>query len=175
MSKIQVESIEATKTKEVKMKRRLLLPVSLGLVMVLAIMGLCGCGNGLSATSEPENIYFPQLKPVNGERVFMEALLIGELVVVNGCIRMNSREGSTSYLVVWPPDFTLGIENDSIYIRNGASEVVARVGEEIYMSGGEVPAKTAWLSQQLQQKLPDACPGPYWVVGEQVRLFKNAK
>ena len=43
MSKIQVESIEATKTKEVKMKRRLLLPVSLGLALMLAIAGLCGC------------------------------------------------------------------------------------------------------------------------------------
>ncbi len=54
MSKIRVKSIEATKTKEVNMKRRLLLPVSLGLVMVLAIMGLCGCGSSNAGNTNPE-------------------------------------------------------------------------------------------------------------------------
>ncbi len=121
--------------------------------------------------STPGNIYFPQLKP--GERVFMEAELIGELVVVNSCIRVNSREGDTSYLVIWPPEFTLATENDLVQIRNEVGEVVARIGEEVYMTGGERPANTAWLSQQLREKLPDTCPEPYWVVGEQVRLFES--
>lgn len=148
----------------------------IGMLLIAVLLAVQGCGSGLSTTSEPRNIYFPQLKPVSGEREFMEAQLIGELVVVNDCIYMNSREGDTSYLVIWPPEFTLVTENDLVQIRNGVGEVVAQVGEEVYMSGGEVPASEApWLSQQLREKLPDTCPGPYWVVGEQVRFFESVK
>ena len=57
MSNIQVKSIEATKTKEVSMKRRLLLPISLGLALVLAMVSLCGC-TGATALGELSTIQF---------------------------------------------------------------------------------------------------------------------
>ncbi len=47
--------------------------------------------------------------------------------------------------------------------RNG--QVVARVGEQIRMGGGEIPL-TAELERQLREPLPKECPGPYWLMGQ---------
>lgn len=145
-------------------------------LLVIGGIRLAGCGTPPSQAGEPGQIHFPQLKPVSGEREFMEAELIGELAVVDECIYVNPREGDTGYLVIWPPEFTVVTENDSIQVRNGAGEVVAQAGEEVYMSGGEIPISEAeWLSQQLRTKLPDTCHGPYWIVGEEVRFHERAE
>ena len=98
--------------------------------------------------------------------MFMEAELIGELAVSEGCLRMGSADG---YLLVWPPGFRLSTENDQIQVLNGAGQVVARVGEEVYMGGGE-KRYLEQLDEYVRRQLPPDCPGPYWIVGEGVRL-----
>jgi hypothetical protein len=58
-------------------------------------------------------------------------------------------------------------ENDEIQILDGAGEVVARVGEEVYMGGGEGSSEA--LADCVRQQLPAACTGPFWIVGDGVR------
>ena len=97
----------------------------------------------------------------------MVALLLGKLTAADGCLYVDDSNSDTSYLLVWPPDFTLSIEADSVLLFNGTGEVVARVGEELSISGGEVKS-VRFLDEQVRESLPADCPGPYWIVGDQV-------
>ena len=123
----------------------------------------------LASESGP-TIFFPKQKPVEGEREVMEAELIGELAVIEGCLRITRSSGSdTDYLLVWPPDFRLSAESDGTHVLNGAGQVVAQVGEMVYMGGGE-KRYVEQLDEYVRQRLPPGCPGPYWIVGEGVRV-----
>jgi len=163
----------------------LLITLRVWLLLIVVSLAVTACGDAsntdsppkpttgntfeitIESTSEP-TIFFPRQAFVAGEQAAMTALLIGELVVVDGCLRVNSREGS-SYLVIWSPSVKLNIENNSIKILNEAGQVVARVGEEIRLSGGEVTSFEApQETERLQGKLPNACRGPYWVVGNEI-------
>ncbi len=99
----------------------------------------------------------------------MEAEITGKLIVANDCLRVN--DSDTSYLLVWPPDFIPSTENDVIHILNRDGQVVVSVGDEVYVSGGEVRS-VEFLNEQLRQKLPPDCPGPYWIVGDEVRSIE---
>jgi len=97
----------------------------------------------------------------------MTAELIGELLLVDDCLRVNAA-ADASYLILWQPEFSLKAENDSLHILNEAGQVVATVGEEVYLGGGEVRS-IDHLDEYVRQQLPPACPGPYWIVGAEVR------
>jgi len=112
-------------------------------------------------------VSFPRQEPVEGMRATMAAELIGDLVLVDGCLRVNSIYGDVSYLPVWPPEFTLRAEGDEIQVHDGDDQVVARVGQEVYMSGGEGAA--ASIPDCVREQLPAACTGPHWTVGDTVR------
>jgi hypothetical protein len=97
----------------------------------------------------------------------MEAELIGELVLVDGCLRVDSIYGGDSVVPVWPPEFALGAEGDDIQVLDGDGRVVARVGQETYMSGGQGPASS--VPDCVREQLPAGCTDPYWIVGDTVR------
>ena len=125
-----------------------------------------GPGDVSTSAAEPgPTIFFPQQKAVDGEREVMDALLIGKLVVVEGCLRVNTSYSDTGYLLVWPPDFRLSTENDTIQVLNGAGQVVARVGDEVDIGGGEVRYLER-LDEYVRQQLPPDCSGTYWIVGD---------
>jgi hypothetical protein len=121
----------------------------------------------ICATPSVPGVAFPRQKPAEGFRVVMEAELIGELVLVNSCLRVNSIYGDGTVLPIWPPEFTLKAEDDLLQVLDGAGQVVARVGQEVYMGGGEGPATS--LADCVRGQLPTDCTGPYWIVGEGVR------
>ena len=121
------------------------------------VMGFALSGGSGSPISFPQG----QLETETGERVAMEALLWGELVKVDGYLRVKGSDGVTSHLLIWPPDFMLNTEEDAIQILNGAGQVVARVGDELRVSRGAVSEYTGLPS-------PDQSPGPYWIVGDEV-------
>ena len=90
----------------------------------------------------------------------MEAELFGELTVLNRCLRVNSfSRSNTSYLLVWPPDFRRGTERFGTQVLNGGGKVAARVGEEVFMGGGEVRYAHR-LDEYVQRQLPANCTGP---------------
>lgn len=98
----------------------------------------------------------------------LTALLFGKLITVDGCLRVNESPGDTSYLLAWPPDFEVSVEENTVHIMKGdGQKVVLRIGEMVRLSGGEVYAIRA-LSEPVRQRLPVNCPGPYWVVGIEV-------
>jgi hypothetical protein len=114
-----------------------------------------------SITPVPE-VYMPQLKTRSAS--FMQALLVGELVVKDGCLRIQAENSSESHLVFWQTDYFLTDNNGTIEILNREGQVVARVGEPIQMGGGEITEAVS--DDQLQGPLPTACSGPYWLMGE---------
>jgi hypothetical protein len=52
-----------------------------------------------------------------------------------------------------------------VLVIDGAGQVAARAGEEVYMAGGYVSVNDEWVLQQI----PTACRGAYFVVGYEVR------
>lgn len=109
-------------------------------------------------------IFFPQLKPVEGTRETMTADLTGQLVLVDNCLRVIADYSGTNYLLVWPSEFMLNIEGDVVQILDGTGQVVARVGDQIWTGGGEVP------DSFVREENRGTCPGPFFEVGEGFRV-----
>jgi len=128
---------------------------------IVFLMILTACDNNLDATPSPTP-YFPQLKEEpNG---FMLALLTGELILVDGCLRLNGNDGN-SHLLIWPYDYSVGIESNVIQIIDGTGQAVAQVGDKLKVGGGESSFEFA---QSLVSTFPENCPGPYWIVGKDI-------
>ena len=109
-----------------------------------------------------DSIYFPQLKTRSTS--FMEALLIGRLEVENGCL-LAFQEGSDQPItIVWQADYFLHNNEGSIEMLDREGKVVARVGETIYLGGGEVGGIE---DDQLRAPMPEHCSSsPLWLMGE---------
>jgi hypothetical protein len=149
---------------------RLLLEAGIQLPDHVELMAVGGYRAGeidVCATPGVPGVAFPRQGPVEGLRVVMQAEMVGQLVLVDGCLRLESIYGDTSYLPVWPPEFALRSEDEEIQVLDGTGQVVARVGEEIFMGGGEGSASV--MAKCVRQQLPVTCTGPYWIVGEGVR------
>ena len=130
------------------------------------------------ASDQPARIVgFPQYE---GAPMLPEGSKFGELIVVDGCLRLRRYphpnfpdQTPVSLLLVWPENFTLSTKGDSIQIINGAGLIAARVGDDVRFSGHGVCAE-GWCGItdigeiDLLQPLPEGCPGPYWIVGEEV-------
>ena len=112
------------------------------------------------------SIAFPKQPPAK-ERVAMTALLIGKLVLRDGCLRADPPNAGDSHLLIWPPGFTLVTRGQAIEVLDDKKEVVGRVGEYISMGGGEGGSEDPQISI-----LPRGCREPYWIVGTGVRLYR---
>ena len=105
------------------------------------------------------DVFMPQLK--QRDVAFMEALLIGELVVEDGCLRVRDVYTDEYTLVIWQADYFL-TDNEGVLDETGT--VVARVGEMVYMGGGE---QRTVDDAELRQPVPEPCSGgPYWRMGQ---------
>ena len=80
--------------------------------------------------SDPD-VLFPRQKTVMlAERVFWTAAGFGELVLDEGCLKLDEHP------IIWPAGFTPHVEDGVVEVRNGAGRTVARVGDEIAGGGG---------------------------------------
>jgi hypothetical protein len=120
-------------------------------------------GNNLPFEVNPDDtIYFPQLKARSPS--FMEALLIGRLEVENGCLLAYQAESNQPITIIWQTDYFLHNNDGSIEMLDREGKVVARVGEMIYLGGGQVGSINP---DQLQAPIPDHCaPSSIWLMGE---------
>ena len=132
------------------------------LLVVAVLIAVTACSN--EAT--------PTLTPIPTR---LTALLFGELVEVEGCLRVKARDDGTSYLLAWGPDFAVTTEKDAVHIvdANG-KKTVLHIGEMVRIGGGEVKS-VGYLDEQVRQKLPAGCPGPYWFVGSEVSSLEATK
>ena len=98
----------------------------------------------------------------------MTAVLIGELIVTDDCLRVKADNG-TSYLLVWPDEqHIVSVEGDTVRIvdRVEGKTVVWHIGEIVRLGGGGGES-IEHLDERLRPELPlpANCPGPYWIVG----------
>ena len=124
---------------------------------------------GVDAYSGPngQTIQFPRQAPAVAG---MEALLEGTLILDdNGCLRVQHESVplAEAPVIIWHYDFSLEIEGEQITVLNGAGDPVGRVGEWWRMGRGETRSVVA-------PEMPQACPGPYWILGSIETLTEQA-
>ena len=100
----------------------------------------------------------------------MAALATGKVVVDDvGCIRLESGRSYDGDLIVWPPGYSMRVEDGRIQIVREDGQTVARVGDRMEMGGGQITSSTG--SRGMYEKfldVPKKCTGPLWIVGEVV-------
>lgn len=137
---------------------------------ILIIIGLLFLGACAPAPSAHEpsktdaGVYLPQLAPMEEMPL---ALMYGQLVNEDGCLRLVANEGEESYLILWPAEVNVIATGGMLVIQDADGEVVARVDQQIGLVGGEYTQRD-WVEGLLQpgSGLPEDCPGPYWLTGE---------
>jgi hypothetical protein len=126
----------------------------------------------------PPGIFFPQTALIDGEWVRMTGEIYGMVVEENGCIRLISSNGGTSYLVIWPHHYWPDVENGRIQILDETGQVAAVVGQEteVHMGGGEGESLegTFYVPEQVVQAIPAECPGPYFISGGFIQESEKA-
>jgi len=90
----------------------------------------------------------------------MTALLEGELVLEDGCLRVDN------YLLVWPYGFSLSTGGEVIQVIDDTGQPIARVGDRVKVGGGECVKPCEHIAQYSAELPSDHCSGPYWIVGE---------
>lgn len=113
--------------------------------------------NDKSVNTSTSTPFFPVQKDPNPASQ-MTALLKGELVLLNGCLRVDN------YLLVWPHGFSTSTDDKVIRIIDNTGKPIARVGDKVKLGGGggEMPDE---LIAQYSAELPsNRCSGPYWIV-----------
>ncbi len=135
-----------------------------GVELVIVEGGSTARDMDLLLTPPVPGIAFPRQKPTEGVRVSMLAQLIGTLRLEGVCLKVQSLDGAV-LLPIWPPEFTLRLDGEHLLVIDGAGQVAARAGEEVYLGGGYVGVTDEWVLQQV----PAACRGEYFVVGNEAR------
>lgn len=98
----------------------------------------------------------------------------GELSRSGDCLRVSyvdqvdpvaTRDG---LLVVWPKGFEVEYDSQSVEVFDPGGNLVASVGQSLRISGKKVASKDEWDWVGS----PDRCPGPFWLVGDEVSPVK---
>jgi len=118
-----------------------------------------------TATELSKTIFFPTQEKTGGERAVMDGEEYGTLVLANNCIRLNRDDTDNSYLLIWPPDFNMIIENGTIGIQNGNGQIVAHIGDRVHIGGGGINL-LLMLDKYIQAQVPPQCTGPYWIIDD---------
>ena len=136
-------------------------------VIFLIILSLLACNLPFATqtdSAQPE-IAFPSQQATEGEREVMEAQLFGLLVLEGSCLRVTAE--NESYLIIWPPGYTLHMDNESITILDASGMPAVSLGQQVYISGGEIPLADNTIAAANIDGLADSgCAGPYWFAGE---------
>jgi hypothetical protein len=113
-----------------------------------------------------------QGRPTRGSDVVPGAAFTGTLVVdKSGCLRLQPGD-LRGHLPVWPPVYSLGTEGGETVVLGDRGRVVARVGGEIEVGGGEIRKGEAGGSYEEKRRefgVPERCQGPLWMVVPPVR------
>ena len=140
------------------MKRKI--EASILIISLLMVMVSCAKESDVDSSDLP---FFPQQKQV--PNAYMDALLVGKLVLMNGCLRVNTNEG-TSPLIIWPYGFSLRENANTIEILDGSGQLVVQVGDDVRVGGGEIQGEH--LKEYDGQLFPKECSGPYWLASNEI-------
>jgi hypothetical protein len=118
-------------------------------------------GSATAAPSRPAEVLFPRVR--RGLDGGPTAGMGGKLFVdEKGCLRLDPRRGS-SWVPVWPAGLDLERRGGKARIVDGEGRVVAEVGKEVFMGGGQVGLPKEVVSPRTARELRDRCPGDYWI------------
>ncbi len=142
--------------------------------------------------------HFPQhdepLRTDRGNEYFF-----GELIARDGCLRLDYSTGyfeGLTLLLVWPPGFSVSVEDGPVRVIDEADSMVAKLGDGVRFSGRAIGesvrpvykdepgpdqprARLRWreqlkewqqVEQEWQQRLSVDCPGPFLMVGDEVTV-----
>lgn len=129
-----------------------------------------------------EAVFFPEVRQEGGLDAVPSAQGAGKLVLDDkGCLRMLPGEDpETGWVPVWPPylEPKTGGEEVRIVDRSNA-RTVGKVGEEIFMSGGDISKEALRenriLDEETWRELFERCPPgySYFIVGGGVRVTQR--
>jgi len=142
--------------------------IGIGVVLVMLLV-VAACAR---STPSPINVATRDYATVTSPQVVATAytaILIGELMEVNGCLQVKSSLNDATYTLAWPPDTEVIIADKNVKVTTGIvrrhpETVILYFGDIVHISGGETEA----LSEQLHASVSEGCPGPYWVVGFEI-------
>ena len=138
----------------------LLVTISVALVLLSTV--------GCTEPANPPN--FPQ---VRGNPDGMDAMLVGELVSENGCLRLRKIDEGTDHLIIWrqTADMTADGQGVRITDESGVSSSFS-VGEKLRM-GGAATRNLDVVQKSVVQPIPGNCPGPYWLLSFDVAAYSE--
>jgi hypothetical protein len=116
--------------------------------------------------AEVPDIYIAIPKPTLGESVYPDALLTGTLVLEGGCLLVDSDHGEDYLLPIWHHDHRLQVDGERIEVVNRDREVIARVGDPVWIGGAGGGGFYQGINESLHYPIPESCPANgYWGVG----------
>ncbi len=149
----------------------------------LVLVAACDTGPAAKGADDPEptvsstassialRVFFPRQKAwVNS---YLMALWRGELILDGeGCLRVR---GDGSLVPVWPPGFGVEVSGEEVRILNERGRVVARVGDEVEIGGGEAPPaeRINVADERTRRELRERCPGQYWLAAPEVNVIRQ--
>ena len=121
-------------------------------------------------------VYFPrqdgtlaadQAADQKSERFEGKLALDGKCLIVNSALRVRDRGlMPVDPLIIWPSNFSLGLDDGDVRILDATGRVVAHIGGEVQFSAFDLTYEQAMDHGGLEDISP-ACAGPYWAVGEE--------
>ena len=127
----------------------------------IALLSIVSC----TEPANPPN--FPQL---SGGPVGLEAMIVGELVSENGCLRLRVTYDDASRLLIWPNTAEMTADGQGVRVIDDSGVTVAfSVGDGMQMGGGET--KIDHVRKIVVQPIPSNCPGPFWLVGRGIEAY----
>ena len=113
----------------------------------------------LQACTQPT----PTSTPV---RVYQDALIIGRLVMQEGCLRLQT--GRESVQLVWPETYTVTVRGQTVFIDGLLGSITLTLGQQVSMGGGALSSNAVIQNLRARGLIPPQCDGPYWEVGLEI-------
>ena len=144
------------------------------IVTVLTLITLTACSEPPQKDIQVSSTVFPRhAAPLGTDRG--GEYFAGRLVLNDGCLRAEAptRDATnprSSWLLIWPRDFTLEAQSSSVRIVDGLGRIVAHAGDHVRLSRAAVNYQHA-MDQGWIEGMPQDCTEPYLLVGDEVTSF----
>ena len=117
---------------------------------------------GAQTASGASEVFFPRVREGLGGGP--TAAMAGKLVLDGeGCLRVGSSRQGGTWVLVWPADLRLETSGEKVRVADGGGRIVAEVGKEVFMGGGEFGLPRNVVDPRTARELRSRCPGHYWI------------
>ena len=95
------------------------------------------------------------------------ALIDGELRDKAGCLSVCAAHTDECHVLAWPPEFEPIVRGDKLIVVAGfgrGETWIFQLDNAVSLAGGE-GASAMSAAEYAQFRVPEGCPGPYWMFG----------